>query len=196
MAGLGVGLSLIVAIGAQNAYVLRQGIRREGILIVVGICILSDVFLIGLGTAGMGALITAHESLMLLVTWAGAAYLIWFAVRSFRSAMRPGALRVEDAPSRGAVSTTTLSITYLNPQVYLDTVVMVGSVAARYGSGRWVFASGAVSASVLWFVALGGAAAALAGPLSSRRTWRVIDVVVGIVVTVIALRLVALGLSS
>lgn len=196
LAGLGVGLSLIVAIGAQNAYVMRQGIRREGVLTVVLICILSDVLLIGLGTAGMGAFIGEHERVLLLVTWAGVAYLVWFAIRAFRSAASPGALRVEDAaPSRGTVSGTTLAMTYLNPQVYLDTVVMLGSIAARYGGARWVFASGAVSASVVWFIGLGAAAAALAGPLGKPRTWRIIDVGVGAIVLLVAVRMAVSGMG-
>lgn len=196
LAGMGVGLSLIVAIGAQNAYVLRQGMRRDRILTVVLICIASDALLITVGTAGLGSLLDGHERVLAVVTWLGAAYLLWFAVRSFKAARSPGALQVDGGETRrGSVAGTTLAITYLNPHVYLDTVVMLGGIAARYGAARWTFATGAFSASLLWFVGLAAGAAALAGPLASSRTWRWIDLSVGVIVLLVAARLVSQALG-
>ena len=148
--GLLTGLALIVAIGAQNAFVLRQGVRREHVGAVVLVCMASDAVLILAGTAGVGALVQAVPWLLEVLRWGGALYLLWFAVSSLRAALRPQGLMAEQAPrTAGSVIATTLALTWLNPHVYLDTVVLLGSLANQHGpDARWVFAAGAVAASV------------------------------------------------
>lgn len=189
--GLMTGLALIIAIGAQNAFVLRQGIRREHVGVVVALCIVSDALLILGGTAGIGVLVSQFPLVLDVLRWGGAAYLTWWAVRSFRSALKPAALTAEAPRSRGSVVATTLALTYLNPHVYLDTVVLLGSLANAQGDGtRWVFAAGAVVGSIVWFCALGYGARALSGVLKSPRTWRVVDVVIGVVMLALAIKLV------
>ena len=188
IAGMLAGFSLIIAIGAQNAFVLRQGIRREHVGVVVSICAACDFVLIIAGTLGVGALVTAHPVVLTVFKWAGAAYLLWFAFTSFRSAMHPQALEMrESSPSRSIVLSV-LAITLLNPHVYLDTVFLLGSVASTHGDARWAFASGALVASVVWFFGLALGARFLSPWLSTPRAWRVLDGVIAVV-------MVALGLS-
>ncbi|GGH95797.1 putative transporter [Arthrobacter liuii] len=185
------GLALIVAIGAQNAFVLRQGIRREHIGAVVVVCMAGDALLIVGGTAGIGALVTRFPEVLEVLRWAGAAYLLWFAVRSFMAAVKPSALEEEAPNSKNSVIATTAALTFLNPHVYLDTVVLLGSLANQLGPDlRWTFAAGAVTGSVLWFSGLGYGARALAGVLSSPRTWRWIDASIGVLMVILAIRLV------
>lgn len=189
--GLMSGLALIVALGAQNAFVLRQGIRREHVGVVVSLCAVSDAVLILGGTAGIGALVSRFPEALDVLRWGGAAYLTWWAVRSFASALKPSAGTAEAPRSRGSVIATTLALTYLNPHVYLDTVVLLGSLANQHGpDARWVFAGGAVTGSLVWFTALGYGARALSGVLSSPRTWRVVDPVIGVVMLALAVKLV------
>ncbi len=192
LAGLLTGLGLIVAIGAQNAYVLRQGIRREHVGVVVALCALADVVLIGAGVAGVGALVAASPLLLAVLTWAGAAYLVWFAIGSFRSALHPRGLQADEAPApRSGVALTTLALTFLNPHVYLDTVLMLGTIASGHGPvGRWWFAAGAMAGSILWFSLLGLGARALAPHLARPAVWRVLDVLIGVMMLVIAALLV------
>ncbi|MCR8674467.1 L-lysine exporter [Micrococcus sp. HG099] len=191
--GLLTGLALIVAIGAQNAFVLRQGVRREHVGAVVLVCMASDAVLILAGTAGVGALVQAVPWLLEVLRWGGALYLLWFAVSSLRAALRPQGLGAEQAPrTAGSVIATTLALTWLNPHVYLDTVVLLGSLANQHGpDARWVFAAGAVAASVLWFTALGYGARLLARVLADPQAWRVVDVVIAVVMAVLAVRLIA-----
>ncbi len=188
LAGLAFGLSLIVAIGAQNAYVLRQGLRREHVGVVVAICTLSDIALIALGTAGVGALISRNTVLLTAITLAGVAVLLWYAVTAVRRALRPHALvaeRLGEPSTLLAAAMTALALTWLNPHVYLDTVILLGSVAATQPF-PWVFAVGAMAGSLIWFVALGFGAQALS-PLFARPTaWRVFDLVVAAVMTIAA----------
>jgi L-lysine exporter family protein LysE/ArgO len=189
--GLMSGLALIVALGAQNAFVLRQGIRREHVGVVVALCAVSDAVLILGGTAGIGALVSRFPEALDVLRWGGAAYLTWWAVRSFVSALKPSSVTAEAPRSRGSVIATTLALTYLNPHVYLDTVVLLGSLANQHGTdARWIFALGAVVGSVVWFSALGYGARALSGVLSSPRTWRVVDLVIGVVMLALAVNLV------
>ncbi|MBN6750718.1 L-lysine exporter [Micrococcus luteus] len=191
--GLLTGLALIVAIGAQNAFVLRQGVRREHVGAVVLVCMASDAVLILAGTAGVGALVQAVPWLLEVLRWGGALYLLWFAVSSLRAALRPQGLVAEQASrTAGSVIATTLALTWLNPHVYLDTVVLLGSLANQHGpDARWVFAAGAVAASVLWFTALGYGARLLARVLADPKAWRVVDVVIAVVMAVLAVRLIA-----
>lgn len=189
--GVLTGLGLIVAIGAQNAYVLRQGIHRQHVAIVVAICALSDALLIILGVAGVGALIADHPTALNIMKWLGAAYLVWFAITSFRSALKPQALELSGPVKRSGVIATTLALTYLNPHVYLDTVLMLGNIANQHGAdGRWWFAGGAVTGSIVWFSALGFGARAVAPLMSKPSVWRVLDVIIGWMMLLIAVLLV------
>jgi len=191
LAGLAAGLSLIVAIGAQNAFVLRQGLRREHVGSVVLICMMSDATLIAAGTLGVGVLVARADWLLVALRWAGAAYLGWFALSAFRSAARPGTMQAQPPRSQGTVVATTFAVTLLNPHVYLDTVVLLGTLANQHGTGlRWAFATGAAAGSVAWFTALGFGARLLAGPLGRPATWRVVDTVIGVVMLAFAVRLV------
>ena len=192
LTGLGTGLGLIVAIGAQNAWVLRQGVRREHIGLVIAICALSDLVLITVGTGAIRIVTGLAPWVLEVLRWGGVVYLAVFAVSSFRSALRPGALEQSAARPAASVAATTLALTWLNPHVYLDTVLMLGTVTNNFGSARWWAAAGASAASVLWFTGLGLGARALSGPLSSPRTWRVADVLVGCVMLGVAAHL-ALG---
>ncbi|WP_320415016.1 LysE/ArgO family amino acid transporter [Kocuria sp. cx-116] len=189
--GMLTGLALIVAIGAQNAFVLRQGIRRQHIWAVVLLCIASDVFLISAGTVGIGFLIERVPWLLEIFRWGGVIYLVGFAIQSFRSAMKPQGLQAagEGSGSRASVVLTTLALTWLNPHVYLDTVIMLGNLANQQGEQRWVFAIGAMLGSVIWFIALGAGAKALSRVLNTPLTWRIVDVFVGVVMLAIALAL-------
>ncbi|MBN9605716.1 MAG: amino acid transporter [Actinomycetales bacterium] len=194
LAGLGLGLSLIIAIGAQNAFVLRQGLRRERVLLVVVICALSDLVLIVAGTAGAGALFSLVPWLVDVVRWVGFVFLLVYGALAARRAWRPATLEAADAPrapaSALAVAGTTLALTWLNPHVYLDTVVLLGSVASTHGAARWWFAAGAGLGSVLWFSALGAGARLLAPVFARPVAWRVLDAIIAVVMVVIAVSLV------
>ncbi|MEH0541926.1 LysE/ArgO family amino acid transporter [Streptomyces sp. B21-105] len=193
-AGFGTGLSLIVAIGAQNAFVLRQGIRREAVLAVVGICALSDALLIALGVGGVGALVTAWPGALTAVAWIGGLFLLGYGALAARRVFRPsGALTTGGDPvgSRRRAVLTCLAMTWLNPHVYLDTVFLLGSVAADRGPLRWTFGLGAAFASVCWFVALGFGARLLSRFLSRPSAWRVLDGLVAATMIALGVTLVA-----
>lgn len=194
IAGLGLGLSLIVAIGAQNAFVLRQGLRREHIVIVILICALSDAALIALGVAGAGWVFERLPWLVEVVRWAGAVFLLGYGALAARRAIRPEALAAaSEAPAAGsllAIAGTTLALTWLNPHVYLDTVVLLGSVASTHGELRWAFAAGAMLGSALWFTALGLGARLLAPVFARPAAWRVLDGAIAVVMVVLAVSLV------
>ncbi len=193
LAGLLTGLGLIIAIGAQNAFVLRQGLARDHVGLVVVVCALSDLLLIVAGTAGLGAVVAGAPTVLTALKWFGAAYLVWFAVRSFRSARHPESLRAGEVPrsARGPVLATVLALTWLNPHVYLDTVLMLGNLANQHGvTGRWWFAGGAGVGSIAWFTGLGFGARALSAPLARPRTWQVLDVLIGVTMLVLAVVLV------
>ncbi|MGW3115544.1 LysE/ArgO family amino acid transporter [Streptomyces sp. NPDC001107] len=177
-AGFGTGLSLIVAIGAQNAFVLRQGIRRDAVLAVVGICALSDAALIALGVGGVGAVVVAYPEALTAVGWIGGAFLLCYGALAARRVLRPGgALRTEGETtvSRRRAVLTCLALTWLNPHVYLDTVFLLGSIAAHRGPLRWTFGLGAALASLCWFAALGFGGRALGRFLAKPAAWRVLD---------------------
>ncbi len=194
LTGLLAGLSLIVAIGAQNAFVLRQGVRGEHVGTVVAICVLSDAVLILLGTLGIGVLVARFPAVLTALTWLGAAYLAGFGLLSFRSATRSHALVQGEPRGHASVVATTLALTYLNPHVYLDTVVMLGNLANQHAGGlRWAFAGGAATGSLVWFTGLGFGARAVAGPLGRPGTWRVLDAAIGVVMVALAVRLALSG---
>ncbi|MFD7433855.1 LysE/ArgO family amino acid transporter [Streptomyces sp. NPDC059861] len=193
-AGFGTGLSLIVAIGAQNAFVLRQGVRREAVLAVVGICALSDAALIALGVGGVGAVVVAWPGALTLVGWIGGAFLLCYGALAARRVVRPqGALRTEGdtAGSRGRAVLMCLAMTWLNPHVYLDTVFLLGSLAADRGPLRWTFGIGAVAASLCWFAALGFGARLLGRWLVRPTAWRVLDGLVAATMIVLGVTLIA-----
>ena len=213
LAGLGLGFSLIVAIGAQNLFVLRQGVRREHILGVVVICAISDAALILLGVSGVGLVLQAVPWLIVVVRWAGAAFLIGYGLLAARRALRPSGetLRLDETPAESpshrdaggttlrtrpvqtsltATLLTCLALTWLNPHVYLDTVFLLGSVASTHGDGRWLFALGACVASVVWFSGLGFGARFLGRWLDTPRAWRLLDAIIAVVMFAIALSLV------
>lgn len=176
--GLGAGLALIIAIGAQNAFVLRQGIRGEHVGLVVLVCMLSDIVLIGAGIFGIGAVITAVPAVVVVIRLAGAAFLIAYAVLAARRAVRPGTLTVgkqQGALSRKAALVTVMTLTWLNPHVYLDTVLLLGTLANQHGELRWWFGAGAVLGSVIWFGALGLGARFLRPVFAKPGAWRVLD---------------------
>ncbi|WP_129140491.1 LysE/ArgO family amino acid transporter [Modicisalibacter coralii] len=184
--GLGTGAALIVAIGAQNAFVLGQGLRRRSPWLVAAICSGCDVLLIALGGLGLGPLIAGQATLMQLARWGGAAFLLWQAGHAWRRALVPSALTAEATPAtRQRVVAATLAVTLLNPQVYLDTVVMLGAIGAVQASPMG-FYLGAMVASLLWFFALVAAAGWLAPRLAHPAVWRVIDGLIGTVLIVVA----------
>jgi len=241
--GIGLGLSLIVAIGAQNLLVLRQGIRRQHVLAVAAICALSDLALIVVGVSGVGAVMQAVPWLVDVIRWAGAAFLVAYGLLAARRAIRPSGVALDasggaDAPGRsdagagtpaasddpgasgglaapgglaasgtatatvtrtatarsGLLATvlTCLALTWLNPHVYLDTVVLLGAVAQDHGDpGRWVFGLGAVAASATWFAALGFGARRLRPLFARPGAWRVLDASVALVMATLAVLLLA-----
>jgi L-lysine exporter family protein LysE/ArgO len=197
LAGFGTGLSLIVAIGAQNAFVLRQGIRREHVAAVALLCSVADAALILAGVTGIGTIVERAPVVLDVVRWAGAAFLLAYAVLALRRAVRPGELH---AATGGAplglrpVLLTAAALTFLNPHVYLDTVLLLGSIANQHGhDGRWVFALGATAGSLLWFFGLAYGARRLAPLFARPSAWRVLDGVIAAVMAAIALSLVLGG---
>lgn len=194
LAGLGFGLALIVAIGAQNAYVLRQGLRREHVFVIVAICALADALLISIGVAGLGAIITQLEWLLLVIEVIGGLFLCTYGVMAAIRAWKPGVLTAETGGARlslKAAVATALALTFLNPHVYLDTVLFLGSVAGTYETQRWWFAAGAMLGSVLWFSVLGFGARLLAPVFRKPAAWRVLDVIVAVVMLTLGLSLLA-----
>lgn len=192
-AGFGTSLSLIVAIGAQNAFVLRQGIRRDRVLAVVAICAVSDAALIALGVGGVGALVQTFPAALTVVGLAGGAFLLCYGVLAARRVFRPSAMDVTGTPPAGSrrVVLTCLALTWLNPHVYLDTVLLLGTVAAHRGDLRWAFGVGAVLASLCWFAGLGFGARLLTGFFARPSAWRMLDGLVAATMITIGVTLVA-----
>ncbi|HXO54734.1 MAG TPA: L-lysine exporter [Mycobacterium sp.] len=182
--------TLIAAIGAQNAFVLRQGIRREHVLPVVALCTVSDIALISAGIAGVGALISAHPSALNIAKFGGALFLVGYGLLAARRAGRPSSMNPsQKAPARLIeVLVTCAALTFLNPHVYLDTVVLLGALANEHRDERWLFGVGAVTASAVWFFGLGLGARRLAGLFASPLTWRILD-------GLIAVMMLGLGVS-
>lgn len=193
LAGFGTGIALIAAIGAQNAFVLRQGIRREHVLAVVLVCAVSDALLITAGVAGVGGLISETPWIMTVARIGGAAFLLWYAFLAARRALSPHTLVVNPAATSStlrSVLLTSLALTWLNPHVYLDTVVLLGSIAASYGfAERWLFGLGAVLASAVWFSALGFGARLLSGFFARPRSWQLLDGLVALIMVSVAVSL-------
>lgn len=190
--GWAMGAGLILAIGAQNALVLRQGLKREHVGTVVVVCTLSDWLLIALGVFGLGALIQGSPRLLEVFRFGGAAFLLGYALLAAKRAWRPaaGLTAAGQASSLGATLSAAFAFTYLNPHVYLDTVVLLGGLGARQPTElRAAFAAGAGVASAMWFGLLGFGAAAAAPKLQNANTWRVIDALVALLMTGLGLQL-------
>ncbi|UOA31200.1 Arginine exporter protein ArgO [Sulfitobacter sp. DSM 110093] len=192
--GFALSLTLIMAIGAQNAFVLRQGLRREHVLPVCLVCAASDALLIGAGVAGFGALAEAAPWFGPLMRYGGAAFLLWYGWRNAVSAWRGGeALEADGQATRslGKAILTLLALTWLNPHVYLDTLVLLGSLSAQYPD-RLSFGLGAASASFVFFFALGYGARLLAPLFAKPRSWQTLDALIAVTVWSIALKLLAM----
>lgn len=199
--GFIMGAGLIIAIGAQNAFVLKQGIKGEYRSAIALICALSDAILITVGIAGMGFLFTKHPVITKCAAFGGSVYLAWFAFRCFRSAFKGESMEINNNGDcsmtlRSAVITT-LALTYLNPHVYLDTVVMLGGFGAtRPAELRPLFGLGAISASFTWFFTLAYSGRLLAPLFSREISWRILDSGIGIVMVYISYSLVRFGISA
>ncbi|WP_412742039.1 LysE/ArgO family amino acid transporter [Krasilnikovia sp. MM14-A1004] len=193
LAGFGFSLALIVAIGAQNAFVLRQGLRREHVLPIVAICVAADATLMTAGIAGLGAVVADAPAVLAAVRWGGAAFLLAYAVLAARRALRPTALTPLARPPATLRATllACLAFTFLNPHVYLDTVVLLGTVAHQ-DPHRWAFGAGAATASLVWFATLGLGARRLAPLLARPGAWRVVDGAIAAIMVTLGLSL-ALG---
>jgi L-lysine exporter family protein LysE/ArgO len=191
--GIGLGGSLIVAIGSQNAYLLRQALKRQFVLTCIAICIICDVVLIGAGVAGMGQLITEAPGLLFWIKIAGFGFLFWYGLRASRSALNPGAMMANEnntAPDHRTVIATMLAFSLLNPHVYLDTVVLLGSIGGQQpGDGRWYFALGAMLASTIWFSSLGLGARYLTPIFSRPNAWRILDGIIALIMWTLAISL-------
>jgi L-lysine exporter family protein LysE/ArgO len=186
--GLLTGLSLIIAIGAQNAFVIRQGLTKKHVLLVVAICAISDALLILLGVAGLGALISGLPWLLEIIRWFGVAYLTWFGIRSIRSAFKTQSLEAGGVQSGNAktVVLSVLGFTFLNPHVYLDTVILLGSIGNQFGQDKWWFALGGAVASILWFSSIGFGARAASKYMAKPVFWKILDLVIAAVMFGIA----------
>ena len=195
--GLLTGLSLIVAIGAQNAFVLRQGLRRAHVGAIVTVCILSDIALTLAGVSGIGAVVQHADWALQAVRWFGVAFLVWYGLSSAWRARRPDALAASPDGTGGGAQLSLastlrriLALTWLNPHVYIDTMVLLGSIANSRGSvDRWWFAVGALVASTLWFAGLGFGARFAAPLLTTARAWQVLDLLIAATMLAIAAKL-------
>lgn len=193
--GFGAGLALIIAIGAQNVFVLRQGIRQEHVSLVVLFCMLSDIVLIAGGIYGIGTVITAVPAVVVVIRLGGAVFLIFYGVLAAKRASRPSTLTADSGHgrlSRKAVLLTLTALTWLNPHVYLDTVLLLGTLANQHGDLRWWFGAGAALGSVIWFSALGYSAKLLRPVFAKPGAWRVLDGLVAAVMLFLGVKL-ALG---
>ena len=211
LSGLGLMFSLIIAVGAQNVFVLRQGLRREHVLPVVLICAASDALLVLAGTAGLGYLIGQLPWLLVAARWLGGISLVVYGIYAARRARgsngeslvadaspaadaeggsRTGGTATATRSRLATVVIATLAFTYLNPNVYLDTVLLIGSIAATHGDQRWLFAAGAILASITWFFALGFGARHLGRWLRTPRAWRILDTGIAVLLVVMGVLLV------
>ena len=182
------GLSLIIAIGAQNAFEIRQGLTKKYVLLTVLICAVSDALLIALGASGLGALIKSNKNVLEFVRWFGVVYLLWFAFKSARSAFRKASLNSAGEASGDikSVVLTVLALTFLNPHVYLDTVILLGSISNQFGSDKWFFVLGAMIASFTWFTAIGFGAKSASRFMSKPIFWKILDSIIAAIMLSIA----------
>jgi L-lysine exporter family protein LysE/ArgO len=190
--GFFTGLSLIIAIGAQNAFVIRQGLTKRYVFTVVAICTVIDASLIALGIGGLGAAIASLPWLLEVIRWFGVAYLTWFGIKSLISATKTQTMDAAgvESKSAGKVITTVLAMSLLNPHVYLDTVIFVGGVGNTFGENRWFFAYGAMLASLVWFTSIGYGAKAASRFMSKPVFWKVLDGIIAVIMFTLAITLV------
>jgi len=195
--GLLTGLSLIVAIGAQNAFVLTQGLLRKHVLIIVLMCALSDATLIALGVFGLGSLITALPWLLEAIRWVGVAFLVWYGSTSLRRFIKSESLQAAQLSPASLKQTvlTTLALTFLNPHVYLDTVIFVGGIANQFGEQKWFFALGAMTSSFIWFFSLGFGAKRASVLVSKPAFWKILDIFIAAVMYSLAITLAVAKLN-
>lgn len=199
ISGFLLGATLIIAIGAQNAFILRQGLLRQHVFILCLICAVSDALLIAAGVAGLGTLIAKSPTLISFVTIAGALFLFWYAITAFRRAVHPEAMLTtsDGGMSLKAAVATCLALTFLNPHVYLDTVVLLGSLSAQFeGTNRATYGAGAATASFVWFFSLGYGARLLQPFFAKPSAWRILDGIIGVVMALIGLSLIARFFNS
>jgi len=191
--GIGLGGGLIIAIGSQNAYLLRQALKREYVYTCIAICIVCDVLLIGAGVAGMGEVINNMPGLLFWIKITGAAFLFWYGVRAARSAFKSSSFELDKqatAVSQRQVIAAMLAFSLLNPHVYLDTVVLLGSIGGQQpGVGPWYFALGAMLASIIWFLSLGLGAQYLIPVFKRPAAWRTLDGAIAVVMWLLAVSL-------
>jgi len=185
------GLSLIIAIGAQNAFVIRQGLNKQYVFLVVGVCSASDALLIVLGVGGLGQLLQRHPTILDFIKWFGVLYLTWFGVRSLLAVFKDQALVAanEAKTSFKQVIGRTLGFTFLNPHVYLDTVIFLGGIGSQFKTHKWDFAAGAVISSILWFTSIGFGAKAASKFMSRPIFWKILDGFIALVMFTLALLL-------
>jgi L-lysine exporter family protein LysE/ArgO len=192
LSGFLLGASLIIAIGAQNAFILRQGLLRQHVFILCLICAASDAGLIVLGVGGLGTLISQAPTLITVVTIGGVLFLGTYAVIAFRRALHPEAMKAANT-GNGSLKTAVaacLAFTFLNPHVYLDTVVLLGSLSARFEEARRIaYGAGAALASFVWFFGLGYGARLLEPVFARPAAWRVLDIIIGLVMAGLAISL-------
>ena len=190
-AGFLLSIGLIVAIGPQNAYVIRKGLRKRHVFLSTTICFLSDALLIGLGAAGVGALLQEGGTISLIVTAIGVLFLFWYGAKSFYEALNPKIMSKDDIERAGAgtkgkewpiVVLTLLAFTFLNPHVYVDTLLIIGGVSSHYElPGRYFFAVGAILASGVWFYGLGYGAGFFSKAFENPTAWRILDTLIGFI---------------
>ena len=190
--GFFTGLSLIIAIGAQNAFVIRQGLTKRYVFTVVAICTIIDASLIALGIGGLGAAIASLPWLLEVIRWFGVAYLTWFGIKSLISATKNQTMDAAgvESKSAGKVITTVLAMSLLNPHVYLDTVIFVGGVGNTFGDNRWFFAYGAMLASLVWFTSIGYGAKAASRFMSKPVFWKILDGIIAVIMFTLAITLI------
>ena len=193
LAGFSLGMSLILAIGSQNAFVLKQGIKKQHVFLVCAICAISDALLIVLGVTGFGVIVNKYPAIETYARFGGAAFLLTYAFLSFKSAFsQRHALETNDEAQSSAVKVATIALafTWLNPHVYLDTVVLLGSISTQYEGQLVKFAAGAITASFTFFFSLGYGARLLGPIFENPKAWQVLEFVVGLTMLLIALSLI------
>jgi len=204
--GFLVSIGLVVAIGPQNAYLLRNGLKQRDVFAVATTFFLGDVLLLSLATGGVGALISQDSDLASFLAWGGGLFLLWFGFRSFRDMLNPKPITDQDMEEAGlsahckgtkAAIIMCLALTFLNPHVYVDTLVIIGGISSVYeGDERWYFAAGAILASAMWFYGMGYGAQALKPVFQSRKSWQVLDGLVGILMWTMAYYLISTALGG
>lgn len=192
--GMALWASLIIAIGPQNALVIKQGLLRHAVGPVIAVCVISDVIIVVAGTLGIGWLVETVPWLLPVLRYLGVAYLVWFAFTCFRDARNPQGL-IADGGSPGAKRSvrgplfTAIAMTWINPAFYLDGLVMYGGLANQFGDQRWALGAGALTVTCLWFPTLGCGAASLSDTLAKPKVWARINVTIGVVILLIAAKL-------